>query len=281
MLRKVATTGVDLDSVYGQTLQRIRELKGSRSRLGMEVLMWVSHAERPLRIDELCHALAIEMGTSDLDHEDIPPQDTVLGSCLGLAVADAETSTVRLIHHTLQEYLSKPGTELDAHKTLAQTCLVYLNYELVKGLPANDHSNFRDIPFLEYSSLYWGRHAKAKLSDRAKSLALKLLNQFSNHISATFLLHQIDNFHFHPSTNHLFPGLHCASYFGIVEIVEALIEMHGCDINQRDCMGLTSLIHAAREGNVDVVRLLLTRDGINPDMACEDGRTPLSGACEN
>ena len=45
MLQKVATTGVDLDSVYDQTLQRIREQKGGRSRLGMEVLMWVSHAE--------------------------------------------------------------------------------------------------------------------------------------------------------------------------------------------------------------------------------------------
>ena len=165
MLQKVATTGVDLDSVYAQTLQRIREQKGDRSRLGMEVLMWASHAERPLRIDELCHSLAIEMGTSDLDDENIPPQDTVLGSCLGLAVADAETSTVRLIHYTLQEYLSKPGTQLDAHKTLGETCLVYLNYELVKELPANDHSNFRNIPFLEYSSVYWGRHAKAKLSD--------------------------------------------------------------------------------------------------------------------
>ena len=39
MLQKVATTGVDLDSVYAQTLQRIREQKSDRSRLGMEVLM--------------------------------------------------------------------------------------------------------------------------------------------------------------------------------------------------------------------------------------------------
>ena len=111
MLRKVATMGVDLDSVYGQTLQRIRELKGSRSRLGMEVLMWVSHAERPLRIDELCHALAVELGPMNLDPENICPQHIVLGSCLGLVVVDEETSIVRLIHHTLQEHLCLPGIE--------------------------------------------------------------------------------------------------------------------------------------------------------------------------
>jgi len=101
MLERVATTGVDLDSLYGQTLQRIREQKGDRSKLGMEVLMWVSHSERPLRIDELCHALAVEIWSTDPDPENTPPQDTVLKSCLGLAVVDNETSTVRPIHYTL------------------------------------------------------------------------------------------------------------------------------------------------------------------------------------
>ena len=120
MLQKVVTTGVDLNNVYDQTLRRIKEQKGDRSRLGMEVLMWVSHAERPLRIDELCYALAVEMEATDLDLEDIRPQDTVLGSCLGLVVVDKATSTVRLIHYTVQEYLSRPGVLPDAHKTLAQ-----------------------------------------------------------------------------------------------------------------------------------------------------------------
>ena len=59
----------------------------------------------PLKIDELCHALAVDIQSTNLDPENIRPQATVLGSCLGLAVVDAETSTVRLIHHTLQEYL--------------------------------------------------------------------------------------------------------------------------------------------------------------------------------
>ena len=97
MLQKVATTGVDLNNVYDQTLRRIKEQGGGRSRLGMEVLMWVSHAERPLRIDELSHALAIKIEATDLDLENVRPQDTVLRSCLGLAMIDKETSTVRLI----------------------------------------------------------------------------------------------------------------------------------------------------------------------------------------
>jgi len=157
MLRKVTTTGVALDSVYVQTLQRIREQRGDRSRLGMEVLMWVSHAERPLKIDELCHALAVDIESTDLDPENIRPQATVLGSCLGLAVVDAETSTVRLIHHTLQEYDTFQSDIFpDAHKILGQVCLTYLNHKLVQGLPANSVSNLGDLLFLNYSSLYWG-----------------------------------------------------------------------------------------------------------------------------
>ena len=154
MLRKVATTGMGLDSVYAQTLQRVREQKGDRSRLGMEVLMWVSHAERPLLIDELCHALAVDLRSTDLDPENIRPQDMVIESCLGLAVVDAETSTVRLIHYTLQEYLSRHGIFPDAHKTLGQVCLAYLNYKQIVGLPAHGVSNLGDMPFLTYSSLY-------------------------------------------------------------------------------------------------------------------------------
>ena len=271
MLQQVATTGVDLDSVYAQTLQRIREQKGGWSRLGMEVLMWVSHAGRPLRIDELCHALAVDMQATDLDPENIRPQDTVLGSCLGLAVVDTETSTVRLIHYTLQEYLSRHGIFPNAHKTLGEACLVYLNYEHVKGLPANGVSNLGDMPFLKYSSLYWGSHAKVELSDGAKSIALELLNRVGNHISATLLVKEIGSFHSCPLPHHLWPSLHCASYFGIVEVVAGLIEMEDCDVNQSDCMGFTALFWAAQRGNEEVVKLLLARNDVNPNQPSNDG----------
>jgi len=275
ILRKVATTGVDLDSVYAQTLQRIREQKGDRSRLGMEVLMWVSHAERALRIDELCHALAVEMDLTDLDPENIRPQDTVLGSCLGLAVIDAETSVVRLIHYTLQEYLSRPDILPDAHKTLAESCITYLNYEEVKGFPANEDPNLGDMPFLEYSSLYWGSHAKTKLSDRAESLALELLNRDGSHISASLLFKEIMDYHPCSLPYHLWPGLHCASYFGALEFVAALIGGEGCDINQGDCTGFTALMWAAERGNEEVARLLLARNDVDPNKPGNYGATPL------
>ena len=279
MLQKVATTGVDLDSVYDQTLQRIREQKGGRSRLGIEVLMWVSHAERPLGIDELRYALAVETDSTNLDPDNIPPQETVIGSCLGLAVVEQETSTVRLIHYTLQEYLSQPGVLPGAHRALGETCLTYLNYAQVKALPVDDITNLGGMPFLGYSSLCWGGHAKMELSDRAKSLALELLNRYDGHISASLLFHKMHPGYRIPLPHPIFTGLHCACYFGIDEAVAALIEMGGCDLNQADSKGYTPLMWASRQGNQGVVRLLFTYDDVDPEGPGGPwGETPLSAA---
>jgi len=275
MLQKVTTTDVDLDSVYGHTLQQIKEQKGDRRRLGMGLLMWLSHAVRPLRIGELCHALAVDVEVTDLDPKNIRPQDTVLGSCLGLAMVDKKTSIVRLIHDTLQEYLSRPGILSGAHKILGETCLAYLNYDRVKVLRANNVGDLGYMPFLEYSSFYWGAHAKIELSDRAKALALELLNQYENHISFNFLFKKMCPVYF-PNPGRRFTGLHCASYFGIDAVVAALIETKSCDINQEDWTSYTPLMWAVYRGNHGAARLLLTCDGVDPDKPeSSSGLTPL------
>ena len=278
MFQKVTTTGVDLDSVYSQTLQQINEQKGDRRRLGMEVLMWVSHAKRPLRIDELCHALAVDVEATDIVPENIRPQDTVLGSCLGLAYVDKKTSLVRPIHDTLQEYLSRPGILPGAHKILGETCLAYLNYDQVKGLPADKVEDIGHMPFLEYSSLYWGDHAKIELSDRAKTLALQLLNQYDNHTSFTSFPQGKWPVNY-PNSRQRFSSLHCASSLGIDALVAALIETKSCDINQVGSAGHTPLMYAVRNKNYGAVKLLLACDGIDPDKSeSMFGDTPLRWA---
>jgi len=264
MLQKVTTVGVDLDSVYDQTLQQIKEQKGDRPRLGMEALMWVSYAERPLRIDELRHALAVDVEGTDLDHKNIQPRDTVLGSCLGLVFVDKKTSIVRPIHDTLEEYLSRPGILPGAHKILGETCLAYLNYDQIKGLPDNKVGDLGHMPFLEYSALYWGVHAKIELSDQAKALALELLNQYETHISFALSFKKMWPLYF-PKPGRRFTGLHCACYFGIDAVVAALIEMKICDISQKDSRSYTPLMLAVHRGNHGAAKLLLACDGVNPD----------------
>ena len=100
------TYGLKLGDVYGATIERIKAQDGGKSRLGMTALMWISHAERPPQADELCHALAVQIGYTDFDVDNIPSMSTLVSCCQGLITVDKEASTVRLIHFTLQEYLS-------------------------------------------------------------------------------------------------------------------------------------------------------------------------------
>jgi len=275
------TDGLGLGDAYSATLDRIKGQGGEKARLGMAALMWISHAERPLKPHELLHALAIEIGSPDLNSDNILSIGTLLACCQGLIVIDKEASIVRLIHFTLQEYLrAHPQLLGAAHSTITETCLSYLNLQQVKALSTTPYPDLRGTPFLEYSSLYWGTHAKRDLSDRAKLLALKLFDNYNNHISGKILLEERTRSQYTVNLKKLslFSGLHCASMFGIDEIVAGLIDVEGCDINQGDCDGNTPLVWAAWSGHEGVVKILLGRDDVNPNNSGRNKHTPLSSA---
>jgi len=270
------TDGLGLGGAYGETLSRIKGQGGEKSRLGMATLMWISHSERPLKVDELCHALGVEIGSPDLHSDNVPSVGTLLTCCQGLVAVEKKASTVRLIHFTLQEYLrAHPELFRTAHATMAETCLTYLSSPQVKTFSTSPSRDLRGTPSLEYSSLYWGIHAKRDLSKYAKQLALKLFEGCSNHISTKLLLDgERSRLHFPSSDINLgLSGLHCASLYGIVEIVASLIDVGGCDANQRDCMGSTPLVWAALNGHEEVVEILLGRNNVDPNKWGSYGRT--------
>ena len=279
--------GLDLKDVYGATLQRIKEQGGEKARLGMRALLWISHSERLLQLDELFHALAVEIGSMDLDAKRIPSVETLLSCCLGLVVVDREASTVRLIHYTLQEYLyTCPDLFGATHSIMAETCLTYLNFQTIKEIPAALLTLPQSTPFLKYSSLYWGAHARREASKSVVSLALKLFSQIESHISTRLLLVDLISMTGRysrdiPVHGHLigFTGLHCASVFGIVEIAASFLAQPNPNLNKRDFLGITPLIWAAICGKKEVAKLLLERQTVNPDQPDRYfNRTALSWA---
>jgi len=284
---RAITQGIDLKDVYGTTLERIKEQGGEKARLGMATLMWISHSERLLQLDELLCALAVEIGSTDLNAERIPSVETLLSCCLGLVIVDREASTVRLIHYTLHEYLyTCPDLFGATHSVMAETCLTYLNFQTIKEISSLQLTPLESTPFLKYSSLYWGAHARREASNDVLSLALKLFSQIESHISTKLLLVDLI-----PRTGRYirdipingpligFTGLHSASIFGIVKITIALLDQPNHDLNKKDFLGITPLIWAAICGQEQISKLLLERHTISPDKP--DGyfrRTALSWA---
>jgi len=279
--------GPGLEGVYGATIERIKAQDGDKAKLGLGALMWISHAERPLTADDLCHALAIELGSRDLNHDNIPSIATLVGCCQGLISVDKEQTTVRLIHFTLKEYFSaRPDVFNRPHSTIAEICLTYLNSDPVKALPGKLSVNTRVCscsgprpdelgPFLGYCSLYWGVHAKKELSDCARLLSLELLHEYDYHISIRFLVEHIDDPDYFPGDCIRLSGLHCASFFGIVEVVVALVEMRGYTTSECFFLGTSPLAWAARNGHEEVVKIFLGREDVDPNEADDSYRTPL------
>jgi len=278
--------GNGLSDAYTATLTRLKGQKGNKSVLGLKVLKWVLYSERPLRAEELCHALAVEMGSPDLDSNNVPVLRTLLSSCLGLVTVEESSSTVRPVHFTLLEYLlSNPTLFHSPHSTIAEVCLTYLNFGCTRDLSPTLVVAPLTMPLLEYASIYWGEHARKGMTENAKILALRLLDRFDKHASAQLLLlHYKRDGHWCPNFNGArgptgFTGLHGVAFLGIVEIVGTVLEMKKWDVNATDCMGSTALIWAARKGNEEVVKILLERKDVNPNQPDADyRRRPISWA---
>jgi len=282
------TKGKGLGDAYTATLARIKLQNRSKSRLGMEALMWISHSERPLKALELCQALGVETGDTDQNAGDIPAIETVLRCSLGLVTIEALSSTVRLVHFTLQEHLSNDSSLFSSpHSMMAEICLTFLNFRCIRDLSTTLDSPPAEAPFVGYASCYWGAHARKDLSQGVELLALKLLDGYDKHVSSKLLLIHERDWWWHISqqrgSNSLagFTGLHGAAYLGIVEIARALLEMREWDLNAVDVERNTAFAWAARKGHEDMVKMLLAQQDVDPDAMNADGRTPVlwAAAC--
>jgi len=148
----IMTNGLGLDGVYDTTLDRIKSKGKGKSALAIAALMWISRSERPMRVGELCEVLAVKIGSRDMEGDNIPSEKTLLCSCLGLVTIDS-SSTVRLVHFTLQEYFNSHSEHFEnAESTMAEICLTYLNFDSVNKL---SHSLDRapvETRLLQYAS---------------------------------------------------------------------------------------------------------------------------------
>lgn len=118
--------------------------------------MCAPHSEWSLKLNELCHALAVEIRPPKLNIDNVASIGTLLACCQELVAVDKEASTVQLIHFTLHEYLrAHPELFSITHSTMAETYLIYLDSQQVKVKVLLDapSPDLQDITFLNYSSL--------------------------------------------------------------------------------------------------------------------------------
>lgn len=271
----LTTMPTGLFDIYKVTLERIKAQSEGRYRLASLVLTWVYLAKRQLHVDELRHALAVKSGHNTFDEDGMPSQEVFLGCCLGLVVVEAETSTVRLTHFTLQEYLDKTWMILFplGHSVIATTCLTYLNFDH-KGKSLQEIRN--TSPLIDYATHNVGHHLSKGNNSIPKEQTLAIL-----HEKKTFqLLEEALGCILSGWEALTITPLHWAAYFGVTTIVRLLLNSsEDSRINAKDIpYGKTALSYAAENGHKEIVEVLISTKAVVVDSLDDEGRTPLSYA---
>jgi hypothetical protein len=86
MRKQLSKLPEELATTYDQTMARINSQKAYFFDLAYHTLSWIANAYRPLKLVELRHAFATELGNTNFDNEGLPGDDDLTSCCAGLVV---------------------------------------------------------------------------------------------------------------------------------------------------------------------------------------------------
>ncbi|OBT65133.1 hypothetical protein VE03_04735 [Pseudogymnoascus sp. 23342-1-I1] len=291
MLKRLSSGEEALNKAYDNAIKRIEAQPEGCSELAKRVLTWISYAERPLTIEELRHALAVNPGDNDLDRDYFEDMEDIVSFCAGLVTVDDKSNIVRLVHYTTQEYFLRIRQDWNptAQEDITTTCLTYLAFEPFKTGVSSDIEKLDDILdryiLFDYACQHWAHHAMP-VQEELLDLALVLLKDIE---LVSYLVYSASDLRDNVLSPTIFPphrinatGVHIAAKLGLQYLLRGLLigpgEINGADV--KDDFGRTPLSWAALHRQEEAVMLLVERADVNADSKDKYGRTPLSRTAE-
>jgi ankyrin repeat protein len=214
-----------------------------------------------LSLNKLQHTLKIEEDELKLN---IPSLRMIHNSCAGLIQFDSQNLAVQLIHSTVRDYFIREKTAWfpEAEMQLARKCLNYLSLDQFSAGSTLDDNTFEDrirqYPFFSYASQHWANHMPSSSDEWDWKTVLKLLKDEKR------LASMVQAIYARPGT-----GLTYSQHFPLSTtilqlavilnsdiLVQRLIT-NELDIEAANSFGETALYIAAREGRVDILKLLI------------------------
>ncbi len=302
----------ELNSLYRELLQSIEEESVSQS---LHIMQWISFATRPLTLDELRHALAVDADTpyksfsecrNSPEYADTQEEmeRRLKDLCRGLAeIKEHENGrVVQFIHQSVNDFLLQEGLRIldnssgstdqaigRAHLRISGSCIKYIAMEEVGcwvEQMKQGTSKSKDVPveilLLRYAATELFSHVEMVGTTEMPHRALLNFFQWpSNQILQRWK--DISNITRPYSREHRLKGaslLQVASYFGLLSLLKELLEI-GVDLEAKDSnYARTPLSFAAKNGHEAIIKLLLEK-GVDVEAEDVGGRTPLSRAVEN
>jgi ankyrin repeat protein len=295
-----------LDETYQTALDRI-----GNDDIGMRALKWVTCAKIHLEAEELQHALAVEQTTRDIDKDDLIEVVDLVSRCAGLVTFDSESGIFRLVHYTTQTFL-QDRLQVEGNAEIATTCLRYLSFPRVSNYFPDRVSMalcLMDYKLARYAACYWCEHVRGTSETEFHSQILETFGAQGTRDSVfQIIMEDADIFDNEPSISILL----WASMCGLSSLCRKVLDDD--DLNSKMKYGsfcqnrlttrtkesgneptqgfesivekedyhfqLSSLGWAARNGEAEVVRLLLDR-GAKVDPQPSGEWSPLFCAASN
>ncbi|OBT72674.1 hypothetical protein VF21_08561 [Pseudogymnoascus sp. 05NY08] len=279
-LKRLPTGSEAYDYAYKEAMERIEGQLADSQELAKQSLAWITCSKRPLTTLELQHALAVEIGQSSLDEENLPEIEDIVSVCAGLVTIDKGSGIIRLVHYTTQEYFERTWTSWfhDAQEDITKTCVTYLLFSTFEnGFCATDgefEARLRLNPLYDYAARNWAYYACAG-STEVEELILNLLQSDAAVSASSQAIMAPRN---HSGYSQRVPremrGAHLAAYLGLEKAMAALLKK-GYHLDSKDTSGRTPLSWAAANGHEAVVKLLLAIPGVDVNSKTINGGTPL------
>lgn len=275
---------------YNAAMDRIKGQTGSRE-LAIQVLSWITCARKRLTTLELQHALAVEIGKSDLDEDNLPEIEDLVSVCAGLVTVDEESNIIRLVHYTTQEYFERTQSHWfpQANVNITTICVTYLSFCVFESgfcaMEDDFNERLRSNPLYDYAARNWGHYARKALT-LCQEVMEFLEQQAKIEAASQALMMPRRRFVFPPRSRlfgqhvpRLMTALHLVAYFGIENAARALLQ-NEVEIDAKNTGSQTPLSLAAKNGHLKVVELLL-ENGAELESEDNRGNTPLLWAVIN
>lgn len=273
-------------AAYEDIITRIAEQPDEEGEIAKRALSYIFCANRSLKVEELQQALAVEIEDSGLDETAFIEIEILLNISGGLIIVDQQSGIVRLVHHTLQQYLGDNRSKLlpEPEAEIARVCLTYLSFDAFGSGPCVESSTMdqrlETYRFLDYASRNWGYHVFN--SDSIwKDFILSFLDDRQKLASSVQVLHLAacrtpdwqDRFPKH------FGPLHVLAYFGLHTFFSHILGT-AMDVNTQDSDGGTALHVAAKNGHIAAAKQLLETYA-DTNLEDNSGETALHCASRN
>ena len=164
-----------LDETYTRIVERIDdqpEYMKYMKELALNCLTWVLYAKRPLKTQELQHALAIGRTYQNQTDMDVDKVEVILEACGNLLTE--ENNAIRPVHYSVQEFFTRPLSKIPrrriqesladpefVHKTLASVCLRCIQLGTLSQPCRSSYGLYRRVhnaKFVWYAAQYFDYH---------------------------------------------------------------------------------------------------------------------------